>query len=139
MFGSNPKSTPAAPASTNPLPSFTEAAKPPKNVLSQGVSIIGDVTFGDELVIDGEVEGTITSNGTLIIGQNAQIQGEISASSVTVHGTVEGNIMATERCALEAGATLRGDVEAPRLAVDESAKFQGRANIPGQRTQGRKH
>jgi len=126
MFGSNTKSTAETP-STNAAPSYT--SKRPQNVLSQGVSIEGDVTFGAELMIDGEVHGTITSTGTLIIGQNAQIAAEISASSVTVHGTVDGNIVALERCALEAGATLRGDVEAPRLAVDENASFQGRAKI----------
>ena len=89
MFGSNTKSTAETP-STSAAPS--SASKRPQNVLSQGVSIEGDVTFGAELMIDGEVHGTITSNGALIIGQNAQIEAEISASSVTVHGTVDGNL-----------------------------------------------
>ena len=98
-------------------------------VLSSGVSIKGDVTFRTELVIDGKVEGTITSTGTLTVGQHAQIHGDIRAGSVTVQGTVDGNVFASDRCALEAGATLRGDIEAPRLAVDESATFLGSAKI----------
>lgn len=98
-------------------------------VLSSGVSIKGDVTFRTELVIDGKVDGTITSKGTLTVGQHARIRGEIRAGSVTVQGTVEGNVFASERCALEAGATLRGDIEAPRLAVDENATFLGSAKI----------
>jgi cytoskeletal protein CcmA (bactofilin family) len=128
MFGSSAKSTPPIPSNGAPQ-SFTAPAKRPANVLSEGVSIEGDVTFGSELVIDGEVLGTITTTGALIIGEHAQIQAEISAASVVVHGTVEGNVFASERCALEAGGTLRGDVEAPRLAVDEKASFQGSAKI----------
>ena len=102
-------------------------------MLSSGVSIVGDVTFKTELVIDGEVEGSITSTGTLTVGEHARIRGEIRAGSVTVQGTVEGNVFATERCGLEAGATVRGDIEAPRLAVDEEATFLGSAKISGKR------
>jgi cytoskeletal protein CcmA (bactofilin family) len=81
------------------------------------------------LLIDGQVEGTINSPGTLSIGEHAQINGEIRVKSVKVRGTVEGNIFATERCELAAGCTLRGDIEAPRLVVDENATFLGSAKV----------
>jgi cytoskeletal protein CcmA (bactofilin family) len=99
------------------------------NRVSSGVSIRGDVTFGSELIIDGEVEGKITSTGKLIIGTHGTVVGDIQAGFVTIQGSVEGNVLATERCALEAGANLQGDVEAPRLAVDENASFIGSAII----------
>jgi cytoskeletal protein CcmA (bactofilin family) len=102
-------------------------------ILSRGVSIEGSVKFANELVIDGEVEGTIESSGTLTIGEHARIRGEIRSKSVTVQGRVEGNILATERCELRAGSTLRGDIEAPRLIVDEAAAFQGSAKIAPQK------
>jgi cytoskeletal protein CcmA (bactofilin family) len=98
-------------------------------VLSSGVSIKGDVTFASELVIDGEVEGNITSNGKLTVGTHATVVGDIQAGFVTIHGSVAGNVLATERCALEAGANLQGDIESPRFAVDENASFTGRATI----------
>ena len=98
-------------------------------LLSQGVSIKGSVKFLNELLIDGEVEGTIDSTGTLTLGEHARIRGDIRTKSVKVRGTVEGNIFVTERCELQAGCTLRGDVEAPRLMVDENATFLGSATI----------
>ena len=79
-------------------------------LLSRGVSIKGSVKFRSGLCIDGEVEGTIVSTGTLTIG-------------------VEGNIFVTERCELQAGSTVRGDIEAPRLTVDENASFCGSAKV----------
>jgi cytoskeletal protein CcmA (bactofilin family) len=98
-------------------------------ILSQGVSIKGSVKFLNELLIDGEVEGTIDSTGTLTIGEHASIRGDIMTKSVTVRGTVEGNIFVTERCELQAGSTLHGDIEAPRLLVDEKATFLGSAKV----------
>lgn len=98
-------------------------------VLSAGVSIEGDLTFGEELVIDCELEGSITSAGRLTIEKNAHITGEVRAGSVTLFGTVDGNVTAGERCELRAGCTLRGDIEAPRLVVDDDATFVGSAKI----------
>ena len=98
-------------------------------LLSRGVSIKGSVEFLNELLIDGEVEGTIDSTGTLTIGEHARIRGEIRTKSVKVGGTVEGNIFVTERCELQASCTLRGDLEAPRLVVNENATFLGSAKV----------
>ncbi|HSH38860.1 MAG TPA: polymer-forming cytoskeletal protein [Chthoniobacterales bacterium] len=107
----------------------TTPATPRSGVLSSGVSIKGSVKFGSELVIDGYVEGSITSGGRLTIGEHAEIKGEIRTKIITVHGTVEGDIIAEERCELRSGCTLKGDIEAPRLVVDEEATFLGSAKI----------
>ncbi len=89
--------------------------------LSRGVSIKGSVKFLNELLLEGEVEGTIVSTGTLTIGEQARVRGEIRTKSVNVRGTVEGNIFVTDRCELQANCTVRGDIEAPRLVVSENA------------------
>jgi len=122
MFGSNPR-----PSSGTSTTNGTYNSAP--NRVSSGVSIKGDVKFGSELLIDGEVEGNITSNGNLTIGTHATVVGDIQVGTVTIQGSVAGNVLATERCALEAGASLQGDVESPRLAVDENASFVGSATI----------
>src|SRR6266480_1807945 len=98
-------------------------------ILSRGVSIKGSVKFLNELLIDGEVEGTIDSTGTLTIGEHARIRGEIRTKSVKVRGTAEGNIFVTECCELQANCTLRGDIEAPRLVVNENVTFLGNAKV----------
>jgi Integral membrane protein CcmA involved in cell shape determination len=98
-------------------------------LLSQGISIKGSVKFLNELLIDGEVEGTIESTGRLTIGEHACIRGEIRTKSVKVRGTVEGNISVTESCELQANCKLRGDIEAPRLVVSENVTFLGNAKV----------
>lgn len=127
-----PPTTPAADPSngtSHAAPAPVQPKAPSGGVLSAGVSITGSLTFGRELIVDCELEGTIDSEGKLTVGKNAEIRGEIRAGSVTVLGTVEGNVTATERCELRAGCTLRGDIEAPRLVVDDDATFVGSAKI----------
>ena len=126
MFGSNPKTSSASSPSDGTHQSDYGSVP---NRISSGVSITGDVKFASELVIDGEVEGNITSNGKLTIGTHATVAGDIRAGLVTIHGLVEGNVLATERCALHAGGSLHGDIESPRLAMDENASLVGSATI----------
>lgn len=134
MFGSNPKPTPVAPAANDPHQSNGNGhghAAP--NRLSSDVCIKGDISFHSELTIDGEVEGSITSEGRLTIGAHGKVTGDIEAGSVNIHGSVKGDILAAQRCALEAGGSLQGDIEAPSLAVDENASFVGSAKIAANR------
>src|SRR6266550_1909606 len=126
MFGSNPKTTSATSPPKGTHQSGNDSAP---NRLSSGVSITGDVKFSSELVIDGEVEGSITSSGKLTIGTHATVVGDIRAGFVTIQGAVQGNVLAAERCALQAGASLHGDIESPRLAMDENASLVGSATI----------
>src|SRR5262245_47427545 len=81
---------------------------PSSTYLSRGISIKGSVKFLNEMRIDGEVEGSIDSAGTLTLGEHALIRGDIRTKAVKVRGTVEGNVFVTEHCELQAGCTLRG-------------------------------
>ena len=132
MFSTRKSDPPPVPISTQPSNGASHSAEP-RGLLSRGVSIKGTVKFSNELVIDGEVEGTIDSTGTLTVGEHASIRGQIKSRSVKVRGAVEGDIIASERCELQAGCTLHGDIEAPRLVVDEHATFCGSAKVSPQK------
>src|SRR5215831_2161661 len=108
-----PRERTELPQTNQPAPSvvprpFNRMSMPTQSgaLLSQGVSIKGSVKFLNELLIDGEVEGTIESTGTLTIGEHGYIRGEIKTKSVKVRGTVEGDIFVTECCELKANCTL---------------------------------
>ena len=66
-----------------------------KNVLASDVEIKGSIKFQNDLTIDGKVEGEIVSPGVLVVGENAEIRGEIKTKGVTVLGKVYGNICRT--------------------------------------------
>lgn len=100
-----------------------------KCILSGNVEIEGSITFEKELLIDGKVQGQITSDGVLTIGENADVRGEIKAKSISIFGQVHGNIAATERCELKSKCVLLGDLKAARLVMEEEATFIGQSEV----------
>lgn len=100
-----------------------------KNILSSDVEIKGSIKFQNELIVDGKIEGEITSTGVLTVGENAEIRGEIKTKSVTVLGKVHGNITVEERCELKTRAQLIGDLKAARLMIEDGATFVGKSEV----------
>ena len=100
-----------------------------KNVLANDVEIKGSIRFSHDLIIDGKIEGEVQSDGSLTVGENALIKGEIKTRAVTIFGKVEGNITVAERCELKSNATLVGDVTAGTLSIEEGATFLGRSHV----------
>src|ERR1700730_4601003 len=139
MFGSRRYDSPEPAASPELTP--TKAERPAdapttptaRGFLSSDVSIEGDLSFRNELLIDGKVNGKINATGTLIVGKSGRIRGEVRVKSVTIQGTIEGNVFASERCVLEPGATLRGDVESPRRRLDANGSRVCRPSNSGAR------
>jgi cytoskeletal protein CcmA (bactofilin family) len=100
-----------------------------KNILSSDVEIKGSLKFSNDLIIDGKIEGEVTSDGSLTVGENAFVQGEIRTKSVVLFGRVQGNITVNERCELKSTAVLEGDVVAGTLAIEEGATFMGKSSV----------
>jgi cytoskeletal protein CcmA (bactofilin family) len=100
-----------------------------KNVLNSDVDIKGTLKFSGELTFDGKLDGDIASEGTLNLGDNAVIKGNINASSVVVRGKVTGNVIAREKIDIKAKTELFGDIKAPRLAIEEGVTFVGKTDV----------
>jgi cytoskeletal protein CcmA (bactofilin family) len=99
--------------------------------LGQGSRVEGKLTFEGSVRIDGQVEGEITAQDTVIIGEGAEVTAQIHASAVVVHGRVTGDITASKRVELKAPATLLGNVSTPSLVVHEGVVFEGHCTMGG--------
>lgn len=117
----------------DPMGTFNNA--PTHNVLNQDVTVEGILRFTDDLLVDGQVVGEITSDGTLTVGSNAVIRaGEsnkvaISTKSAIIQGKVTGDVVVTDRVELASTAELVGDVTAARIAIQEGAVFVGHCMV----------
>jgi cytoskeletal protein CcmA (bactofilin family) len=115
---------------TNLMP---ESSSSSKNILASDVNVKGTIRFESELIFDGKIEGEIVSEGgSLTLGKNANVQGEVKTKAVVLHGTVTGNICVSERCELKASSQLTGDLTAQRIIIEEGATFVGKSEVtPG--------
>src|SRR5437762_11708265 len=90
-----------------------------KNVLNSDVELKGTLKFSGELTFDGKLEGDINSDGTLQLGDNAVVKGNINVTSVILRGKVNGNVIAKEKLEIKTKTELFGDIRAPRLMIEE--------------------
>ncbi|MFP5235539.1 MAG: polymer-forming cytoskeletal protein [Acidobacteriota bacterium] len=98
--------------------------------IGKTVVIRGEVKGGEDLTIDGRVEGTIQlTEHRLTIGPNADVAADITARDVLALGKVKGNITASGRVELRAGAAVEGDVRALRLAIEDNAVLRGKVDL----------
>ena len=98
--------------------------------IGKSVVIRGEVKGSEELIVDGQVEGTVTlTESRLTIGPSAHVAADLSAKDVLVLGRVQGNIVAGGRVELRAGCSMEGDIRALRLAVEDNALFRGKVDL----------
>jgi cytoskeletal protein CcmA (bactofilin family) len=90
------------------------------------MKINGELLGSGELLVDGEVEGTIRlSSARLTVRAEGRVRATILAQDVIVLGLVEGEIRATGRVDLRAGSVVLGNVFSARLAMEEGATLRG--------------
>jgi cytoskeletal protein CcmA (bactofilin family) len=98
--------------------------------IGPAVSIVGDIECKTDLVIDGRVRGRIRlPDVTLVIGPEAEIDGDIRGTRIVVHGIVRGSIWASERIEVTASAGVHGSLSADRIVVEDGAVVNGRVDM----------
>jgi cytoskeletal protein CcmA (bactofilin family) len=98
-------------------------------LLGKGSEFDGKLAFEGTVRIDGNFTGEITTSDTLIVGDGAKVQAEITCGSIVVHGEVVGNVRATQAVELHKPARLKGDVTTPSLMVERGVVFEGRSQM----------
>jgi cytoskeletal protein CcmA (bactofilin family) len=93
--------------------------------LDKGSQLTGDLQFEETFRIDGRFEGKIRSGSELILGDTAEVTGEIDVARLSVNGSLKGTVRATERVELHPRARVEADVTTPVLKIEEGARFDG--------------
>jgi cytoskeletal protein CcmA (bactofilin family) len=78
------------------------------------------------LRVDGHLSGQVKSEGgTLIVGNNGQVDADIEVAVATIHGAVNGDITASQRLELGRAAKVHGNITTPSLVIEQGAVFEG--------------
>ena len=97
--------------------------------LGAGTNYNGTLTFQGAIRIDGVFTGTINSEGTLIVGHNASIEGTVRVGTVICNGRINGDIQASEKLMLNKTAVVTGTVISPVLSMEEGARLDGKLTM----------
>ena len=95
-------------------------------IIGPSITIKGDVTGEEDLLIQGRVEGKVDlAQHHVTVGANGRIKANVLGRSVTVEGEVEGDLHAEEQIAIRKSGKVHGNLVAPRVTIEDGATFQG--------------
>ncbi|MEK7361744.1 MAG: polymer-forming cytoskeletal protein [Pseudomonadota bacterium] len=125
---------------------FRKKASKPQNridsLIGAGTRIEGNVAFSGGLRVDGEVKGNVVASGgqpsTLVVSEQASIEGEIHVSHLVVNGTINGPVFSAEFLELQARSRVKGDVHYNTLEMHLGAVVEGRLVHSSSITEGSK-
>ena len=109
--------------------SYDGANSDEATVISKGVKIEGKLSCSGSIRLDGEVQGDISSQSTVIIGENGKVNGQINAENITIGGKVTGTVKAKEKLVLDVKADLQGDIFSKVVAIEAGANFNGNCKM----------
>jgi cytoskeletal protein CcmA (bactofilin family) len=94
-------------------------------IIGKGIRIRGTLSGGADLTIEGQVEGHIALKNHLVIEKTGRVQAEVKVENLTINGEMSGNITANERVSISTSAKVQGDIRAPRVVIEDGARFNG--------------
>ena len=101
--------------------------------IGPSISIKGDVTGSEDLLIQGKVDGSVALElHAVSVGSEGHVNANISARVITVEGKVEGDLTAKEQIILRGTAQVQGDIKAPRVVLEDGATFRGLVDMGSQ-------
>ncbi len=93
--------------------------------ISEGTSVSGELTSCNDIRVDGAVSGKMYSDGRIVVGENAVIEGTILCSDLDLWGRVEGEIYVKNLLSLKSTASVAGGVHVRKLQVEMGAAING--------------
>lgn len=97
--------------------------------LDSGSNVTGELRFQTSFRVDGKFNGTVISDGELIVGQGGEVDGDLRVGQIVVSGTVRGSIRAARRIHLSPTGKLLADIDTPSLVVEDGGFFEGRCSM----------
>ncbi len=94
--------------------------------IGRSIRIRGEVSGDEDLLIQGEVDGTVSlGEHAVTVGSEGEVKADITGRLITVEGRVEGDLTALEQIILRGSARVDGDLKAPRVVLEDGARFRG--------------
>jgi len=97
--------------------------------LGPGSRVEGKLAFEGSVQIDGHVKGEVDAKDTVIVGDKAVINAQVSGGTIIIKGKINGDVVARKRIELQAPARLVGNITTPSLVIHEGVIFEGNCSM----------
>ena len=93
--------------------------------ISLGAAIRGDLYSSTDIRLDGQVDGTLFSEGKIVVGEAARLSGKMFCSNVDFWGKMDGDIFVKDTLSLKSSAVINGNIHVRRIQVEMGAQING--------------
>ena len=103
--------------------------KDAETIIGQSVKVKGNFHGQGNIIIEGEVEGSVKTKNFLLIGDKAKIIADIQAKDANISGKITGNITVEGYLEIKSSAKIRGDVSASLISIEKGAILNGNCRM----------
>ncbi|MEM6513683.1 MAG: polymer-forming cytoskeletal protein [Pseudomonadota bacterium] len=112
----------------------------PVSVIGETLHFKGELSAGEDLVIEGRVEGTVNQGKCcLTVKPKGSLLANVNATKIFIEGRVEGDLAATVSVTIRESGVVTGNIISPKVAIDEGATFNGSIEMRAPGDKGKNH
>lgn len=100
-----------------------------KAFIGKGADFAGKLIFNGTVRIDGDFHGEIFGEGTLVVGEGANIEADINVDNIVISGDVHGEIKVKEKIEIYPPGRVIGNVTTNIFIIKEGAVFEGTSRM----------
>ncbi len=100
-----------------------------KAYMGEDTSFDGSLSFNGTVRIDGNFQGKVCTDDTLIVGEKGVLEADVEAGIVVCKGKIKGTVHAKEKVEIHANSEVVGNVITPQLYVELGAVFDGQCDM----------
>ena len=97
--------------------------------VSHGASIKGDLCSSTDIRVDGQVDGTLYTEGKAVVGESARLSGKLFGTTIDFWGKMDGDIFVRDTLSLKSSSVVNGNIHVRRIQVEMGAQINGTCNM----------
>jgi cytoskeletal protein CcmA (bactofilin family) len=94
-------------------------------IIGPATLVRGNLSGSGNIVVEGRLEGTVSLRDELTVERDGKVHADVELRNLVVHGEMSGDIQAEDRVVMSSTAKVVGDIKAPRVVIEDGARFQG--------------
>lgn len=101
------------------------------SVLGPTLKFKGTLSANEDLLIQGQIEGSIIHTSSLTIGEEGKLKADVKAEYIEIEGKVEGDLTGTKSVVVKESANVSGNIYSPTVTLREGSTFNGQIDMSG--------
>ncbi len=97
----------------------------PACIIGTGIQVRGNLSGSGDLLVEGRVEGHVALQDHMTVEDSGTVVADVETRELTIQGKMSGNVDASERVKIAGSAVVTGDIRAPRVIIEDGARFRG--------------